>query len=68
MVGNEVAPPGLDRLNLLFRGNALISAAYKLEPVLGALESDVDLQVAALAAPERLFFTPAWWDGEGGRL
>lgn len=59
VVGNEVAPPrlppGLGRLNLLFRGNALVSAAYKLEPVLGALESDVDLQVAALAAPERLF-------------
>ncbi len=55
VVGNEVAPPRLSRLNLLFRGNGLISAAYKLAPVLGALESDVDLQVAALAAPQRLF-------------
>jgi hypothetical protein len=55
VVGNEVAPPGLDRLNLLFRGNALISAAYQLESVLGALESDLDHQVAMLAAPERIF-------------
>jgi hypothetical protein len=57
VVGNEISPPslGLERLNLLFRNNAVISAAYNLEPVLGALESDLDLRVAALAAPQRLF-------------
>ncbi len=65
VVGNEVAPPGLDRLNLLFRGNSLISAAYKLESVLGALESDLDLQVAKLAAPDRIFLHAGvvGWDG-----
>jgi hypothetical protein len=65
VVGNEVAPPGLDRLNLLFRGKSLISAAYKLESVLGALESDIDLQVAKLAAPERIFLHAGvvGWDG-----
>ncbi len=55
VVGNEIAPVGLDRLHLLFRGVLLISAAYKLEPVLGALESELDRRVAALAAPERIF-------------
>ena len=65
VVGNEVAPPGLDRLNLLFRGNSLISAAYKLESVLGALESDLDLQVAKLAAPDRIFLHAGvvGWEG-----
>jgi hypothetical protein len=55
VVGNEPGPPGIERLNLLFRDDALISAAYNLEPVLGALESDLDLQIAALAAPHLLF-------------
>jgi hypothetical protein len=55
VVGNEQAPAGLDRLHLLFRGVSLISAAYKLEPVLGALESELDRRVASLAAPERIF-------------
>ncbi len=55
VVGNEIAPVGLDRLHLLFRGASLISAAYKLEPVLGALESELDRRVASLAAPERIF-------------
>ncbi|HKD68007.1 MAG TPA: hypothetical protein VKB84_14270 [Candidatus Binataceae bacterium] len=55
MVGNEMGPPALERLNLLFRGKALIAAAYKLEPVLGALESDLDLRVASQAGPERIF-------------
>jgi hypothetical protein len=59
VVGNEVAPPGLDGLHLLFRGNSLISAAYKLEPVLGALESDLDRVVASRAAPERIFVVAA---------
>ncbi len=65
VVGNQVAPSGLDRLNLLFRGNSLISAAYKLESVLGALESDLDLQVAKLAAPDRIFLHAGvvGWDG-----
>lgn len=55
VVSNQVAPPGLDRLHLLFRGVSLISAAYKMEPVLGALESELDRRVASLAAPERIF-------------
>ncbi len=55
VVGNEVAPPGLERLHLLFRGSSLISAAYKLEPVLGALESELDRRVASLAAPQWTF-------------
>jgi hypothetical protein len=55
VVGNEIAPCGLAGLYLLFRGGTLISAAYKLEPVLGALESELDSRVAALAAPERIF-------------
>ncbi|HEV3115299.1 MAG TPA: hypothetical protein VGY99_32860 [Candidatus Binataceae bacterium] len=55
VVGNQVAPPGLDRLHLLFRGDALISAAYNLEPVLGALESELDRRVEERAAPERIF-------------
>lgn len=55
VVGNQVAPPGLDRLHLLFRGDALISAAYNLEPVLGALESELDRRVAERAAPDRIF-------------
>src|SRR5271170_4115760 len=45
VVGNDLAPPRVGRLNLLFRGEGLISAAYNLEPVLGALESDLDLQI-----------------------
>lgn len=65
VVGNEIAPPGLDRLHLLFRGISLISAAYKLEPVLGALESELDRRVASLAAPERMFIRAgvAGWRG-----
>ena len=55
VVGNQVAPPGLDRLHLLFRGGALISAAYNLEPVLGALESELDRRLAEQAAPDRIF-------------
>ncbi len=55
VVGNDLVPPRVGRLNLLFRGEGLISAAYNLEPVLGALESDLDLQLAVLAAPQRLF-------------
>jgi hypothetical protein len=55
VVGNGGAPPGLDGLHLLFRGDSLISAAYKLESVLGAFESDLDLQVAMAAAPGRIF-------------
>jgi hypothetical protein len=55
VVGNRVAPSGLDRLHLLLRGDALISAAYNLEPVLGALESELDRRVAERAAPERVF-------------
>src|SRR5271170_8137309 len=55
VVGSEVAPPGFERLNMLFRGTLLIAAAYELEPVMGALEADLDLRLARLAAPERIF-------------
>jgi hypothetical protein len=65
VVGNNAAPTGLERLHLLFRGSALISVAYQLEPVLGALESDLDLQVATRAAPRRVFIRAgvAGWHG-----
>jgi hypothetical protein len=55
VVGNEAGPAGLHRLNLLFRRSSLISAAYSLEPVLGALESELDRRIASLAAPEWTF-------------
>lgn len=55
VVGNEKAPPGLERLHLLFRRGVLISAAYNLEPVLGALESDLDRAVGLRAAPDWVF-------------
>src|SRR5579875_1975372 len=65
VVGNEIAPAGLARLHLLFRGVSLIAAAYKLEPVLGALESELDRRVASLAGPERIFLRAgvAGWRG-----
>src|SRR5579871_5790465 len=55
VVGNEAAPPGMARLHLLFRGRSLISAAYNLEPVLGALEAELDRHLASRAAPRRIF-------------
>jgi hypothetical protein len=55
VVGNQVAPPGVAGLHLLFRDNVLMSAAYKLDPVLGALESELDGRIALLAAPQRIF-------------
>jgi hypothetical protein len=55
VVGNEIAPRGLERLHLLFRGGLLISAAYNLEPVLGALESELDRRIGLNAGPDRVF-------------
>ncbi|GEM_PF-981107 len=55
VVGNDSAPPGLERLHLLFRGRLLISAAYKLEPVLGALEAELDRRVGVSVSQDRLF-------------
>jgi hypothetical protein len=55
VVGNESSPRGLQGLHLLFRAEMLISAAYKLEPVLGALESELDRRVGMDAAADRVF-------------
>jgi hypothetical protein len=54
-VGDETGPAGMNRLHLLFRGNSLVSASYKLEAVLGALESELDREVAVQAAPQWVF-------------
>ena len=66
VVGNQVARAGLDPLHLLFRGDVLIAAAYKLEPVFGALEADLDRRVAEKSAP-KLIFIPAGVVGWRGR-
>jgi hypothetical protein len=55
VVGNESLPPGLQHLHLLFRAGMLIAAAYKLEPVLGALESELDRRIAMNAAGDHIF-------------
>lgn len=44
-----------DRVHRLYRGHVLIAAATELNPVLGAFAADLDLQVAALAAPDVIF-------------